>query len=372
MNKNVYVGKQVQRLRPLWEEVFCEDSAIFTEYYFREKAENNIAFVMEEADEPVAMVHLTPYLTNRGEEVCYIVGVATKQKFRRQGLMEELLKEAFTCMKSEGEPFTFLMPANPAIYTPYGFAYIYEKREASVTEDLKNIITKLKDSKEANCLSYRFCMAQPKDDVIVAAYANKELKRSFGLYMQRNAVYYRRMRAELQSQNGGLIIIKKEGIISGLCAYTEENQIEIQELLCDFELRSALVTEDVSHKKPYIMARILDVKAMFSKVYSEQEFVLSVSIKDEQVIENNGIFMLHCGPTGGYLHAVSIAYDENQGKERCAAECEVEISRLTKFLFGASDAKEAFHVFAKSRETEIYQALNRLHVCKNVCINEIV
>ena len=111
MEVKILAGEDVIALRPLWEEVFSEDTKEFTDYYFKYKAQNNIAFVQAKDSEAVSMVHLTPYMTGKGEEVCYVVGVATKEEYRRQGLMEELLKEAFLCMQSEQEPFTFLMPA---------------------------------------------------------------------------------------------------------------------------------------------------------------------------------------------------------------------------------------------------------------------
>jgi predicted acetyltransferase len=92
MEKKFLAEKEVHRIRPLWETVFAEDSKEFTDYYFAHKAEQNLVFIREVEGTPVSMLHLTPYLTGELEPVCYIVGVATDEKFRRQGLMAELLK----------------------------------------------------------------------------------------------------------------------------------------------------------------------------------------------------------------------------------------------------------------------------------------
>ncbi|MBQ3517191.1 MAG: GNAT family N-acetyltransferase, partial [Lachnospiraceae bacterium] len=127
MEKGFLAEKEVHNVRPLWEKVFAEDSKEFTEYYFANKAERNLVFIRTDEEKIVSMLHLTPFLTGRMEPVCYIVGVATEEQYRRQGLMADLLKEALQFMWEEGQPFTFLMPANPAYYTPFQFTYVYDK-----------------------------------------------------------------------------------------------------------------------------------------------------------------------------------------------------------------------------------------------------
>ena len=70
------------------------------------------------------MVHLNPCRVSwQGEELTlsYIVAVATEEAYRGQGIMGKLLGMALEEMDRRGEPFTFLMPAAEAIYTPYGF-----------------------------------------------------------------------------------------------------------------------------------------------------------------------------------------------------------------------------------------------------------
>ena len=84
-------GKECLSLRLLWEEVFWEDSREFTDYYFEEKAEGNHGFVLRIGEEDVSMLYLSPYTMMlregdlfTGREINYIVGVATKEKYRHR------------------------------------------------------------------------------------------------------------------------------------------------------------------------------------------------------------------------------------------------------------------------------------------------
>ena len=122
------IGENCNATRPLWEEVFYEDSAQFTDYYFAYKAEKNIGYVIGKNPYD-AMMFRTPYRMQIGEvqrDISYIVGVATRKECRHRGYMRQLLMHSFGEMYEEKEPFAFLMPANPAIYEPFDFQYIYE------------------------------------------------------------------------------------------------------------------------------------------------------------------------------------------------------------------------------------------------------
>ena len=110
--------------RPLYEEVFSEDSKRFIDYYYTEKTKDNQIYVAEEDGGIQAMLHLNPYELNVNgtkKKANYIVAVATRESYRGRGFMKALLETALKDMYREGESFTYLMPAAEAIYTPYGF-----------------------------------------------------------------------------------------------------------------------------------------------------------------------------------------------------------------------------------------------------------
>ena len=110
--------------RALYEEVFVEDEQAFVDAYYQIKAADNEILVAEEDGEIVSMLHRNPYtFWLRGVQVPadYLVAVATRVAFRHRGLMRALLTRALRDMKEQGYPFTFLMPADEAIYTPFDF-----------------------------------------------------------------------------------------------------------------------------------------------------------------------------------------------------------------------------------------------------------
>lgn len=120
-----YLDRQEHgRSRALYEEVFVEDEQAFVDAYYQIKAADNEILVAEEDGEIVSMLHRNPYtFWLRGEQVPadYLVAVATRVDFRHRGLMRALLTRALRDMKEQGYPFTFLMPADEAIYTPFDF-----------------------------------------------------------------------------------------------------------------------------------------------------------------------------------------------------------------------------------------------------------
>ena len=114
-----------ERSRALYEEVFVEDEEAFVDAYYRIKAADNEILVAEDEGQIISMLHRNPYtFCFRGESVPaddYLVAVATKVTFRHRGLMRALLTKALRDMEEQERPFTFLMPADEAIYTPFDF-----------------------------------------------------------------------------------------------------------------------------------------------------------------------------------------------------------------------------------------------------------
>ena len=123
------------RSRALYDEVFVEDADAFSELYYQIKAQDNQILVAEDNGAIVSMLHRNPYTFRfRGTSIPaeYIVAVATKVTYRHQGLMRELLTKALRDMYADGRPFTFLMPADEAIYTPFDFRLMGNDDEESL------------------------------------------------------------------------------------------------------------------------------------------------------------------------------------------------------------------------------------------------
>ena len=122
-------GTKKQRVYEIWEDNF-HDPVSYANFYFNEVYGKNEVLLNEEmsADENLVkgMLHLNPYTLHvKGQpaEAKYIVGVATDEEYRRQGVMRELLVKTFQELRSRGELFTYLMPADENYYLPFDFRF---------------------------------------------------------------------------------------------------------------------------------------------------------------------------------------------------------------------------------------------------------
>lgn len=120
----------------LYREAFPEDKEEFVEYYYSYVTKDNKILVVEQAGEVCSMLHLNPYrLSVNGTAVnaYYYVAVATQEKYRHHGMMRSLLCRSLNDISQEGQPFTYLMPADRAIYEPFDFRIVYEQKKAALS-----------------------------------------------------------------------------------------------------------------------------------------------------------------------------------------------------------------------------------------------
>lgn len=276
----ILTGNAVGETRSLWEEVFREDTEKFVDYYYSEKASDNLCFVKRERGQIVAMLHLTPYNvcvvkednTERAVQKriqqefpgFYIVGVATKEQHRHKGCMTLLLESAFSYMKKNGILFTFLMPADPAIYEPFGFRYIYERADYEYCPDVLLERSDIQVQK-----------AQEKDFRLLADFAMEQLGREYQFFLKREEGYYRILQKELASENGCIYLIHVEGEFAGYFTYARETEEFLQEVLIKEQYRCCLTAKEgaageallveKAGRKPVIMGKYLhnDFKSDF-------------------------------------------------------------------------------------------------------------
>ena len=104
--------------KKLWDRAF-HDTKKYMDYYFSHKAVKSGVYSDYEEDELCAMAYFTPYQAQYMGKNCkvhYIVGVATKSKYRRQRRMTKLLSQGIDVCSQEGSPLVFLSPENPKVY----------------------------------------------------------------------------------------------------------------------------------------------------------------------------------------------------------------------------------------------------------------
>ena len=332
-------GEACLTARPLWEEVFSEDSAAFTEYYFTQKAVRNRGAVLEGEDGLRAMLYLTPEkLRVKGSTVdsAYIVGVATREQYRHRGYMSRLLRESMTALAREGMPFAFLMPASPDIYTPFGFVWIYD-RPVWDAGTLRRDRLRALGADEADR---------------TARFASDLLEKEKAVYVLRDAAYYRLQDRELAAQNGCVLGYEEAGQLKGICMYTHEETEEIPEILADAETEARFASRR-PEKKPAIMARILCVEAMLPLVRCRERMDFALRLSDPLVEENNAFFVCRSDGAGGRIRCRRETHPEGK-----APVIRMSIAELTAVLFGRCRTEQ--------------EALRGLEPLSPVWINEIV
>lgn len=271
----ILTGEDVLQTRLLWEEVFTEDTKSFVDYYYSHKAKKNICFVIREENDIVAMAHLTLYdicvtkekntdngLKARELQACptfYIVGVATRESYRHRGYMTALLERAFVYMKENDILFTFLMPAHPAIYEPFGFQYIYKRANYHFCPAYLD--------KDSNVQGVKLRKAEEKDCEMLASFAMEQLREGYEFFLKRDEAYFQTLLKELASENGCIYLIYVKEQFAGYFTYACEEEEFVQEVLVKKQYESILITQEEEPKngllirdrktKPIIMGKYL-------------------------------------------------------------------------------------------------------------------
>lgn len=368
-------GEECLRLRQLWEEVFWEDSRAFTDYYFEEKAVRNHAFALKIGQEYASMLYLSPYsvMLRTGErfvsqEADYIVGVATRERYRHRGYMDRLLKEALSFARAKSLPFVFLIPADPRIYMPYQFTYIYDRKIYCLREELRPLaIRPLANSLLANRL-----LAEEEFHALSDC-ASAFLGENYDVFIRRDSLYYQGMERELKVQDGGIWLrYGRDKSVEGYFFYTEEDgKGEILEAVLP-EGDKGYPIYDSGKREPAIMARIADVKSMLSLMRTESEEISwSLLVQDPLLRENEGIW--RCRMTPG---EASVDKEEKGAlREEDASpeyECRADIGQLTAWVFGYRKEEECFQFSDTADRDEVLCKLRRIRRLRRVFINEIV
>lgn len=367
------------RTRTLWEAVFTEDSASFLDYYYQYKTADNEIYVIEEADEIRAMLQLNPYQVMaeaRPVSANYIIAVATDARYRKRGLMAELLRTSMRQMYGRKEPFTFLMPAAEAIYYPFDFRFVYRQpqtawRRTDCTEE----------ASQGHGMTVR--TAERHDCKEIADLANACLRDVYQVYVVRDAHYYQVRLAELQSEGGGLLLLHADGELKACCAYAGESEIELMEPLAlqgygDWLKRAAFDTigkeagqipvlaceeSESEHHKPIIMVRIIHLESMLQCLRAEEGLDCRLRIVDPIIAENNKVLRV-------FSRAGMIQTEE---PESGGYDGELSIAALTSILFGALTMEELQEKEIGFTITEpLKTQLEKIIPAQKVFLNEIV
>lgn len=312
----------------MWQRIF-QDPEPFAQYYYEQMYPNNKVYTMwsEEEDDPTTevalqmqtiqpqklcgMIHLNPYKTKIGQtiqEIDYIVGVAVDEKMRRQGIMRTMLQEVMRTMRNERKPFTFLMPASEAYYTPFDFRFAFSRYRWSIKEK-DGVDTNPKQGTNIKFLPYNI------DQIEALQTFCETTWKQFDVAPIRTKSYIERLQEELASESGQLLLVYEEETLIGYMTYAkEESKTIIRECVIKKDVERVIeafqqwdsnraldvyldwfhtLSEETRKTMtiiPTIMIRILDIEAMLSllRAKSKQRYVIQVV--DPMLEENNGIY----------------------------------------------------------------------------------
>lgn len=373
----------------MYEANFPEDTERFVDYYYTYKTADNRILVMENAGKPEVMIHLNPYvfrIYGQPALVNYVVAVATDASARRQGKMAAVMEHALRDMAKEHQPFTFLIPANPAVYRSSGFAFVdsedYADYDAECVRDggiaAGKVGTKVSETDcrmpererlAFTCQDCRLRKAETSDIPAMVRFANALLEREYDIFPEHTEAYYRRMMAEMACQDGGFVLLVGESTpgqerisgqesISGQERISEQERIsgqerrksqgkeseqiygifsygrdgeraELQELLVEAEYRRELFMRirewqpPLSISKMDFMFRILDLRALVPMLRSRESCMLKVQVMDRILPENAGAYKIVLDRAGGTIADISAE----------ETECVMDIAELTRYLF---------------------------------------
>lgn len=358
MERGVEMGQEIRyldtyekmRSRDLWEEAFPEDSKSFDDYYFQEKLKDNRILVLEEAGRIDSMIHLNPYrvqVKNHRWRVDYLVGVATRKDRRHRGYMRRLLMRMMADMRAEDMPFCFLMPADEAIYRPFGFTYIYRqpqwqwkdvspKDSAGATVrrdmDLRRDVTGL--TRRA-LLPWKDSLGNRRYLEELAAWMNRWLANRYQVYAVRNVEYLLRLMKEITSEDGNFDVLYDGDDMVGMESRWGWGEKE-QRLLYG----EATYIQEKAAPKPAIMARIISVEPFMRAVclkdsVVEDELTITLCLTDSLIAENEGVWTWHLNHESSWVE-----------RQAALPECELEQSEAMSGELRAAETHSGTVSFA--------------------------
>lgn len=358
-------GQEKDVCRDLWEEAFPEDSREFGDYYFAEKMKDNRVLVREEEGRIVSMLHQNPYeIYVRGQvwRSDYIVGVATAGDKRHRGYMRQLLSRMMEEMWEEQMPFCFLMPADEAIYRPFGFVYIFDQPKWGLKGDVSLEIRPL--------LPWKDSAGADRWLATIAGWMDQWLKKRYQVYAVRDEAYLRRLLKELESEDGTFDILYHDEAMAGVrCAWGSRSR---EQRLLMAEPQYMIETAPA---KPAIMARIICMEQFVKAVRLREDAPVELlrillEVADPLVVSNQGIWhwnltretswLERYGQLAGTEEVQVSATSLEDHMEQPVPDIKITIAELTGWLFG-------YHIPASAGEYG-----NLIQTLDGVFLDEVV
>ncbi|MGL5123552.1 MAG: GNAT family N-acetyltransferase [Fusobacteriaceae bacterium] len=338
----------------LWSNCF-NDSKKYMEFFFSThyKYSNFLLY------ENFGGLHLTPYnhsFFNSINISWYIQGVGVFEKYRRKGIMKTLIIKTLENAKEEGLREVFLIPVNPAVYTPFNFefSHILEKYYTS-KDELRNFMK----NKEYSIVQVSLNILDSVYQDILDFYHDNMKK--FDSFVVKNFDNLKFFLEELELEKSSFFYVKKNSHIVGLFSLVSHEKIlEIRDLFfnnkeilsnifyfiynsfhCEQDIlitapQNSQIETYFSNRlqirktiSPFIMMRIIDVKRVLFESILKNKTISSSSItiyvEDNLIPSNQGYYTID-------LLNKTVEYK----KKSFNCDLEINISTLVELIYGTT------------------------------------
>lgn len=296
-----------EQVKALWRLCFDDDEA-FIEMYFRLRYSNNVNIAISSGEEVIAALQMLPYpMTFCGETIqtSYISGACTHPDYQGNGVMRELLSQAFAQMLHNGTSVSTLIPGEAWLFNYYarmGYAPVFRYSKELLPED--NAISSTNITVERTI--------EFKETVY--EYLNRRMEER-SCCIQHTAADFRIILADLSMAQDALYVAREEDKVVGIAiVYREESTLRMDEFFADSEEAKQQLLSQIRQEtgcdaitltappasnaetNPLGMARIINAKSvlqLYAAAYPDNE--MSIELTDKQLSINNGYYYLYKG-----------------------------------------------------------------------------
>lgn len=294
-----------EKVKALWKLCFG-DSEEFIDMYFHLRYNDKVNIAIKSGEEIISALQMIPYpMTFCGTliQTSYISGACTHPDYRGNGVMKELLSQAFTQMVHDGVLLSTLIPAEPWLFDYYahmGYAPVFRYSEKEISRQEIAPVPGIYVQKMAD---------EQREDAY--RYLNRKISER-PCCIQHTPADFKVILADLEISGGTLYIATDKEKTTGLAiAYPTKNGWQINELLTEntetrkallYQLRQevksgklTILTPPTTDDKQQVlgMARIIDAQAilqLYAAFYPEAE--MGIILTDKLLTSNNGYYYL--------------------------------------------------------------------------------
>ena len=318
-----------------------------------------------EQDQLLSTVHLRQYNLNvRGAVLptSYMVGVATHPAARRGGVGGALLTAALEELRKRGQAMTILMPSKAAFYQQYGWElYAHQWVNTMSLEDLRPMTDK----------TLSFGLLNSVDQWTLLDPIYKTYTARLSGYAERGEKEWKRLLGSFFAEGVNVAVVRNDDhVIEGYAVYRlGQPEIPVTELVYTTRrAQRALLNYFYNHRSqgtsirwneglhdtyyrfypdgrtghatmPYMMSRIVDVKAAFEAIPVNQEALMMpitmiFAVKDGLCSWNEGRYEVQYGS------ALTPSVKKISDTIEDETDITIEVGALSQLLMGTLTARD--------------------------------